>query len=57
MKNSNVTKGNLLSNKMEVDLNMLRPLMLHRIAGEIDGTGVIAIGQSSTARGALELNK
>jgi hypothetical protein len=51
MKNSNVTKGNLLSNKMEVDLNMLRPLMLHRIAGEIDGTEVIAIDQSSTRRG------
>jgi hypothetical protein len=33
MKNPNVTKGNLLSNKMEIDLNVLRPLMLHWIAG------------------------
>jgi len=57
MENSNVTKGNLLSNKMEVDLNMLRPLMLHRIAGEIDSTDVVAIDQGSTARGALELNE
>ena len=52
-----MTKGNLLSNKMEVDLNMLRPLMLHRIAGEIDSTDVVAIDQGSTARGALELNE
>jgi hypothetical protein len=51
MKNSNVTEGNLLSNKMEVDLNMLRPLMLHRIAGEIDSTDVVTIDQSSTVRG------
>jgi hypothetical protein len=34
MKNLNVTEGDLLSNKIEIDLNMLRPLMLHRIAGE-----------------------
>jgi hypothetical protein len=57
MKNSNVTEGNLLSNKMEVDLNMLRPLMLHRIAGEIDSTDVVTIDQSSTVRGVLELNE
>jgi hypothetical protein len=57
MKNSNVTKGNLLSNKMEVDLNMLRPLMLHRIAGEVDSTDVVAIDQSSTARRALKFKE
>jgi hypothetical protein len=51
MKNSNVTEGNLLSNKMEVDLNMLHPLMLHRIAREIDSTDVVTIDQSSTVRG------
>jgi hypothetical protein len=57
MENSNVTKGNLLSNKMEVDLNVLRPLMLHRITGEINSTDVVTIDQSSTARGMLELLK
>jgi len=57
MKNSNVTKGNLLSNKTEVDLNMLRPLMLHRIAGEVDSTDVVAIDQSSTARRALKFKE
>jgi hypothetical protein len=43
MKNSNVTEGNLLSNKIDVDLNMLRPLMLHWIAGEIYSTNVVII--------------
>jgi len=57
MSNPNVTEGNLLSNKVEIDLNVLRPLMLHRIAGEIDSTDVVAIDQGSTARGALELNE
>jgi hypothetical protein len=57
MKNSNMTEGNLFSNKMEVDLNVLRPLMLHRITGEIDSTDVVAIDQSSMARRALELKE
>jgi hypothetical protein len=57
MKNSNVTEGNLLSNKVEIDLNVLRPLMLHWITGEIDSTDIIAIDQSSTARGTLKLKE
>jgi hypothetical protein len=43
MKYSNMTEGDLLSNKMEIDLNMLRPPMLHWIAGEIYGTDVVTI--------------
>jgi hypothetical protein len=57
MKNSNMTKSNLLSNKMEIDLNVLRPLMLHRITGEVDSTDVITIDQSSTARRALKFKE
>jgi hypothetical protein len=43
MKYSNMTEGDLLSNKMEIDLNVLRPLMLHWIAGEIYGINVVTI--------------
>ena len=57
VKNPNVTEGNLLSNKVEIDLNVLRPLMLYWIAGEIDSTDIIAIDQSGTARRALKLKE
>jgi hypothetical protein len=50
MKNSNVTEGDLLLNKMEIDLNMFRLLMLHRIAGEVYSTDVVTIDQGGTAR-------
>ena len=35
VKNPNVTEGDLLLNKVEIDLNMLRPLMLYRITRDI----------------------
>ena len=43
MKNPSVSEGDLLSDKVEIDLNMLHPLMLHWIAGEIYSTDVVTI--------------
>jgi hypothetical protein len=57
MKYSNVTEGDLLSNKMEIDLNMLRPLMLHWIAREIYGTDVVTIYQGGMARWVAKLKE
>jgi hypothetical protein len=57
MKYSNMTEGDLLSNKMEIDLNMLRPLMLHWIAGEIYGTDVVTIYQGGTAKWVAKLKE
>ena len=57
MKNPNVTEGDLLSNKMEIDLNMLRPLMLYRITGEIYNTDVVTVDQGSTTRWVAKLKK
>jgi hypothetical protein len=57
MKDSNVTEGDLLSNKVEIDLNMLRPLMLHWIAGEIYSTNVVTIDQGGTARRVAKLKE
>ena len=57
MKYSNMTEGDLLSNKMEIDLNMLRPLMLHGVAGEIYNTDIVAIDQGGTAREVAKLKK
>jgi hypothetical protein len=57
MENSNVTEGDLLSNKMEIDLNVLCLLMLHGIAGEVHSTDVITVDQGGTTRGVLELKE
>ena len=57
MENSNVTEGDLLSNEVEIDLNMFCPLMLHRIAGEIYSTNVVTIYQSGMARRVLKVEK
>jgi hypothetical protein len=57
MKNPNMTKGDLLSNKMEIDLNVLRPLMLHWITGEVYSTDVVTIDQGGTARQVAKLKE
>ena len=36
---------------------MLRALMLHGIGGEVDGTNVVAVDESGTLKGAVELVK
>jgi hypothetical protein len=43
MEDPDMTKCDFLSNKVEIDLNMLRLLMLHWVAAEIYCTDVIII--------------
>jgi hypothetical protein len=57
MKNPSMTKGNLLPNKVEINLNMLRSLMLHWVAGEIHSTDVITIDHCGSARRVIKLNQ
>jgi hypothetical protein len=57
MKDSNVTEGDLLSNKMEIDLSMLRLLMLHWIAREIYNTNVVTIDQAGMTRRVAKLKE
>jgi hypothetical protein len=52
-----VAEGDLLSNKVEVNLNMFRPLMLHGVAGEINNTDIVAIDQGSMAKRVAKLKK
>ena len=46
MENSNTAKGNLLTHEVNVDLNMLRPSMVHRVGGEVDRADVVAVDKS-----------
>ena len=57
MKNSSMTEGNFLSNKVEINLNMFCSLMLHWVAGEIYGTDVITIDHGGSARRMVKFNQ
>jgi hypothetical protein len=42
VKNSNVTESNLLTNKVDVQLNVLGATMMNGIGGEVDNGDVVA---------------
>jgi hypothetical protein len=43
MQNPNLTEGDTLPNKVEINLNVLHALMLDQIGGEVDNTDVVTI--------------
>jgi hypothetical protein len=45
MQNPNLTEGDTLPNKVEINLNMLRAFMLDQIGGEVDNTDIVTIHQ------------
>jgi hypothetical protein len=48
VQDADFTKGDSLSDEVEVDLNMLGSLMLNRVGGEINGADIITINHCST---------
>ena len=40
-----ITNNNLVSNKMKINLNVFRMLVLHRIGGHVDSTDIVTIDQ------------
>ena len=57
MKNADLTKGNALTNKVQIDLHMLGPLMLNRIGGEIDCTDVVTVNKCGPMERRVELGE
>jgi hypothetical protein len=55
MKNSNVPQRNTISNKMKIDLDVFRALMLNWIRGHVDITHVLAEDNNGTQKGTMEL--
>ena len=45
MENPNTAKGNLLAHEVNIELNMLRPSMVHRVGREVDAN-VITVDKS-----------
>ena len=55
MKYPNVAEGDPLPNKMEINLNVLYPLMLNRVAKEINMTNIVTVDQCGTTRRVAKL--
>jgi hypothetical protein len=53
--NADIVDGDKLTNKVEVDLHLLRVLVLHGIGGEVDHTDVVAVDEGGARKGAMEL--
>lgn len=55
MKDPNCANRHLLANKMEVDLDVLGLLVLHRVAREVDRTHVVTVDQGGLGRRRVKL--
>jgi hypothetical protein len=57
MKNSNITDGDAFPHEVNIDLDMLRALMLNGVSGEIHGVDVVAVDQHPPCERVVELLK
>jgi nucleoside-triphosphatase THEP1 len=57
MKNANIANGDTLADEVDVNLNVLRALMLHGIGGEVDCADVVVVDEGGMSEGVMELMK
>jgi hypothetical protein len=50
MKDTDFTDADLFTDEMEVDLYVLRALMLNRFGGEVDGVDVVAVDKGASGQ-------
>jgi hypothetical protein len=55
MEDTDLTDGNLLSDKMKINLHMLSTLMLNGVGGVVHDVDIIAIDKCAPRRRGLEL--
>ena len=53
MKYTDIIMGNAFPHEVEINLNVLGTLMLHRVGGHVDNTDIVAIDQCSAVQGRL----
>jgi nucleoside-triphosphatase THEP1 len=53
--NPNITSDDPLADKVQVNLHVLRALMLHGIGGEVHHADVVAVDEASALEGVVEL--
>jgi hypothetical protein len=57
MENPNIANSHPVSNEVQVNLHMLRPLMLNRIGGEVHGADVVAVDECALGERAVKLSQ
>jgi hypothetical protein len=57
MKNSNVTESNLLTNEVNIQLNVLGAAMMNGVGGEVDSADVVGEDDSSLVNRAGKLGE
>jgi hypothetical protein len=57
MKNTNVPKGNTISNEVKIDLDVFGSLVLNRVHGHVDRADIVAEDNCSTEQRTTKLLK
>ena len=57
MEHTELAKRHLLSNKMNVELDVLRALVMNRVRGHVHRRDVVAVGHGHLVDGAVELTE
>jgi hypothetical protein len=57
VQDTDITDGHTFPHKVEVDLDMLRALVLNGVGGEVDGVDVIAVDKGALRQQSMKLLK
>ena len=57
MKDPNIADSDPVANEVQVDLHMLRPLVLNRVGGEVHGADVVAVDERALGKRAVKLSQ
>ena len=57
MEYPNIADGDPVAHEVQVDLHMLRPLMLNRVGGEIHSADVVEVDKRALGKRAVELRQ
>jgi hypothetical protein len=55
MEDADLTDGNILLDKMKINLHMIGALMLNGVDGELHGADIVAVDEGAPRRRGLEL--
>ena len=57
MENPNIADGDPVAHEVQVDLHVLRSLMLNGVGGEVHGANFVAVDERALAERAVELRQ
>jgi hypothetical protein len=57
MEDPNIIDNNTVTNKVQVNLHMLHPLMLDRVGGEVHGADVVTVDERAFGERAMMLSQ